>query len=353
MPEEEKKTAQAEVDDRRPKSSPLIFISHDTRDAELAELFCRLLSSVSAGVLKTFRSSDRKGSQGIEYGVDWYPELMSKLESASDVVCLLTHRSVDRPWLLYEAGVAKGKLNTPVLGVALGIPLSRANSGPFAQFHNCEDNEEALAKLVMQLVRRIPGADPDREAILMQVRTFKERATQILASLDSPEDQEEAAGAVDDTSVAQLFEEIKVMFQDLPSRMESRLTESPVRRRNMRRLHPKMLDEMVHTVSREEDDPLGILMLASFLRDDFPWLYELGVDIYHKVKSGDIAAAKNALHSFRRAVEFTDRWGWMDDMGLFSKDMHMIMMELPFVIEHYFMRALNPKSEKSNSEKEE
>ena len=79
----------------------MIFISHDSRDAELAEALSKLLSSVSAGVLKSFRSSDRKGSQGIEYGVEWYPELMSRLDAASDVVCLLTPRSLDRPWILY------------------------------------------------------------------------------------------------------------------------------------------------------------------------------------------------------------------------------------------------------------
>jgi hypothetical protein len=42
-----------------PPSSPLVFISHDTRDAGLAEAFSKLLSSVSAGMLKTFRSSDQ------------------------------------------------------------------------------------------------------------------------------------------------------------------------------------------------------------------------------------------------------------------------------------------------------
>src|SRR5690349_9096002 len=88
----------------------LVFISHDTRDAEIAEAFSKLLSSVSAGVLKSFRSSDRKGTQGIEYGVEWFPEIMKKLDEASDIVCLLTQTSVERPWILYEAGVAKGKL---------------------------------------------------------------------------------------------------------------------------------------------------------------------------------------------------------------------------------------------------
>jgi hypothetical protein len=39
----------------------LVFISHDFRDAELAEAFSKLLGSVSAGVLKSFRSFRSEG----------------------------------------------------------------------------------------------------------------------------------------------------------------------------------------------------------------------------------------------------------------------------------------------------
>ena len=54
--------------------SPSVFISHDTRNAEIAEAFSKLLKSVSAGMLKSFRSSDNKGTQGIEFGIEWYPK---------------------------------------------------------------------------------------------------------------------------------------------------------------------------------------------------------------------------------------------------------------------------------------
>src|SRR5258708_37492823 len=100
-------------------TGPLVFISHDTRDAELAEAFSKLLKSVSAGMIKTFRSSDKKGAEGIDFGEEWYKRLMTQLQSTSDVVCLFTERSLDRPWILFEAGVAKGKLNTPGIGLAL------------------------------------------------------------------------------------------------------------------------------------------------------------------------------------------------------------------------------------------
>jgi hypothetical protein len=170
------------VEEKPLMSNSLIFISHDTRDAAIAEAFSALLKSVSAGVLKSFRSSDKKGNQGIEFGVEWYPEIMKKLEVASDVVCLLTPNSVNRPWILYEAGVAKGKLETPVHGVALGVSLQIASSGPFAQFQNSDDTEESLTQLVMQLVSRIPNAEPDREVVKMQVASFKGKIATLLSA---------------------------------------------------------------------------------------------------------------------------------------------------------------------------
>ena len=61
--------------------------------------------------------------------------------------------------------MAKGKLDTPILGVALGIEIKAASTGPFAQFQFCVDDNESLTKLVSQLVNRIPGSEPDQEAI--------------------------------------------------------------------------------------------------------------------------------------------------------------------------------------------
>jgi hypothetical protein len=127
----------------------LVFISHDSRDADLAEAFSNLLTDASGGILKSFRSSDRKGTAGIEYGQEWYRAIMQKLDDATDVVALLTAHSVNRPWILYEAGVAKGKLssNDRVLGIALGVSLDEAATGPFAQFQNSPDEEDAITGL--------------------------------------------------------------------------------------------------------------------------------------------------------------------------------------------------------------
>ncbi len=134
-------------------------------------------------MIKTFRSSDKKGTEGIDFGDEWYRRLMEKLQSTSDVVCLFTERSLERPWILFEAGVAKGKLNTLVVGVALGVPLSRVSEGPFYQFQNMDDSEADLTKLVHQLARRIPGLELDNDVVRVQVEAFKTTEATILKAL--------------------------------------------------------------------------------------------------------------------------------------------------------------------------
>lgn len=289
--------------DRR---SPLIFISHDSEDALIAEAFSKLLSSVSAGMLKSFRSSDKKGSQGFEYGVEWYPELMKTLDSATDVVCLLTQNGINRPWLLYEAGVAKGKLDIPVHGLALGVPLQKASVGPFAQFQNCGDDVEAVTKLAMQLVRRLPGAEPDFDTIRSQVEVFKASAEECLKNQPLSE-VDSNSGALSDSSSAMLFEEVKIMFQELPARIKHDvIREQNLRRHGPRRVHPGMVEEIVDHVTRGEARPSLLAIIASsYVRDDLPWIYEIATQAYRAHLSGDFDLENRAMTEFMRAWEIS------------------------------------------------
>jgi hypothetical protein len=58
--------------ERTKTENPLVFISHDSRDADLADAFANLLTDASGGILKSFRSSARKGTGGIEFGQESY-----------------------------------------------------------------------------------------------------------------------------------------------------------------------------------------------------------------------------------------------------------------------------------------
>lgn len=320
-------------------TSPLVFISHDTRDADLAEAFSKLLKSVSAGMIKTFRSSDKKAGEGIDFGDEWYKRLMERLQSTSDVICLFTERSLDRPWLLFEAGVAKGKLNTPVVGIALGVPLSSVTTGPFYQFQNMDDSEADLTKLVQQLARRIPGLELDADVVRVQVEAFKASESTILNSL-AASGKKNVSAAAEDSPLAKLIEEMKT----LPSRVAERLSDSvdPMRRRKMRRFHPMMFEELMRT-SEEPGDPVVVLMAASLVRDDMPWLYELAMEVYRAAKSGDPEAIELEMKRLHRFSDLMAHGPFMEEFGYGGKESYMFAMEFPRMLEHTLHRVLSSK----------
>jgi hypothetical protein len=324
--------------------TPLVFISHDTRDAEIAEEFGNLLKSASAGALKSFRSSDKKPTQGIEYGSEWYPAIMEKIDEATDVVCLLTQHSVDRPWILYEAGVAKGKLDTKVVGIALGIPLSVAIKGPFAQFQNLDDDLTSLTKLILELVKKVPGLDPDEQIVKTLVETFKKKSDQIIAKTSSTAVVAEKKDIVAETSVAKLFEEVKIMFDDLPSRIERRV--DPEFRRRKMRLHPMMMEEFLH-LSKEGVEPhIPILMVLSFYKNDFPWIYEIGSETLKLLQTKrPIKEKQKAARGFLEVFEFTFRHPMMREMTMHSKEIDMMFRDAHHILEKYFDRYFSENKE--------
>ena len=319
------------------RGKALVFISHDGRDAALAESFVNLLSDVSGGTLKSFRSSDKKGSTGIEFGAEWYKAIMSQLGDATDVVALLTRHSIDRPWILYEAGVAKGKLDTNVLGVALGVPLEKVSTGPFGQFQNCSDDEDSLTGLVIQLLRRNPDASPREEAVRMQVKVFLDGIKKLLPASQEPASQQ----STNETGIAKLFEEVKVMVRELPERVDDRVR-SVARRGSMkrvRRFHPMRLEELLFhpmIVDSRDGPAMGWLIFVSVFRDDFPWLYEVGVELYRALRSRDQRGIERARRDLINLSQFAGRSEFFHEMARGEDDeMYYIIRHLPDMMERF------------------
>lgn len=143
----------------------------------------------------------------------------------------------------------------------------------------------------------------------------------------------------DEGTVAKVLEEMKLMVRELPMRLENRMFEGKEHRpRKLRRFNPMLIEELTQMISRNSKDPIGILIIASIIRDDFPWLYEIGVEAYRTAKDGSISEAEEAIRMFRDATEITVSGPFMEACGLSSKEMHMNMRELPMIIDHYIFR---------------
>lgn len=331
------------------RANPLVFISHDSRDADLAQAFDHLLTDASGGVIRTFRSSDQTGKAGIDYGEDWFSKITKTLGEASDVVALLTPNSIGRPWILFEAGFAVGQQGTKVYGVALGVPFAKATSGPFARFQNCEAKEDTLTTVVLELIKRNPAARPRDEAVRRQVAAFLSTIEPLLKHRTKENGEPEE---MDATAAAKLFEEVKVMFRDLPGRVESQLREHGVGKRR-RRLHPGMIEELLfRTLSHSRDPSSAWLFIASLTRDEAPWLAELALQLSRAFETHDV----HAVDKVRRTIsEFADlaRHARMFVRGPEDEESYMLMRHLPEVLEHFVRFPASSKEQKAKRSKEE
>lgn len=296
------------------RSKALVFISHDTRDADVAEAFANLLQDASGGILRSFRSSDRRGTSGIEFGAEWYSAIMGRLQDATDVVALLTEQSIGRPWILYEAGVAKGRLDAVVFGVALGVPLDQVGVGPFAQFQNSADDEDSLTKLVLQLIRRNPDADPREEAVKRQVVAFRAVVTDILRKRSSSAPP--ASVEIDASAVAKLFEEVKVMFRHLPDQLE-RSVERRFADHQSERLgiavRPGVVSELYEMLigSHPGDSGTVWLRLARMIRPVAPAMYRPLLEMHRSWQNNDVALIQSARDNILNRL---DRLSWQEHL---------------------------------------
>ncbi len=91
----------------------------------------------------------------------------------------------------------------------------------------------------------------------------------------------------------------------------------------------------------ESEDPIGILLAASMVRDEMPWFYEIALEIYRALNSGDTQEAERQVKRLRQLPERLMGGPFMEEFG--GKDTHMLMMEFPHMIEHMAHRCLENK----------
>ena len=149
----------------------LVFISYDHREEAIAECFAEAISDVSGGLLQAFYASS-----GVEYGEDWFQKITLQLSAATDVVCILTPGSMDRPWIYFEAGFARGKSegDTPLAALLVGVDAAQAKAGPFSHFKFVPSQPEDVTLLLQQIAERA-GYAPSENSVAAAANNFLER----------------------------------------------------------------------------------------------------------------------------------------------------------------------------------
>ena len=96
-----------------------------------------------------------------------------------------------------------------------------------------------------------------------------------------------------------------------------------------------MMMELHHfskEIMRGRHDPLRFLMLLSLVKDDLPWLYDLGVDAYQQT-TRHAPTAKEARQRVFSALKMLRHGPWMEMFE--TKETYMVFRELEHLIHEF------------------
>lgn len=103
-----------------------------------------------------------------------------------------------------------------------------------------------------------------------------------------------------------------------------------------------MMEELLHVATAESEDPiLGIQMALAMLRDELPWIYEVGMETLKILKSKSSTDSKaKAIDAFVHISRFSLEHPLMREQVERSKDWHFIAREFPRFIAQAMYRTI-------------
>lgn len=258
----------------------------------------------------------------IQSGDRWGNEIAKELQDTNFGILCVTSDNLTAPWLLFEAGaLAKSIDDGRVIPLLLDIEKSDL-SGPLTQFQAEKVDESGVRKLAESLNKAT--SDPISTETLGTLfdalwPKFEEKIATIRASGLSPKKQRPQG---------EILEELVAGVRSVEMRVRDVLEEGgDPRMRRRRRFHPEMIMEMTHRMMSAPDDPIQLLIVASFLKDDAPWLYEIAQETYRTIRAGDPDAAVAAIRRYKEAVDMLRRGPYLEMMGGDSKIVHMMLRD--------------------------
>lgn len=106
----------------------------------------------------------------------------------------------------------------------------------------------------------------------------------------------------------------------------------PEYKRHRRRFHPMMLEEIIHINSNNKNSNFAFLMMVSLIKEDFPWLYEIGMETYRELKTAKLKSERMKLITdFEKSFEMLghpiimDMYGKSEDIYMLGKDFRQFM----------------------------
>lgn len=305
-------------------------------------------------------------SEDIDKGARWSTDIASELEDSTYGILCVTKENIHAPWLTFEAGALSKTMDKSYVSPFLfGIKRAEVN-GPILQFQSTIFDKEDIKKLLCSLNDACNDDQLTQErldkAFEVWFPTLEQQLNDLLATLEETQ-KKPAAKAKQDTA-NKILEEILDLSRDNqkllrtsdddPSkeldsirRMLKKLVNtiefdnSPSFSKRRRKMHPMMIEELMHISPRFEKNLTGFQIALSLFRNDYPWIYDAGIDLVRTVKGPiDPNEKRDTIEAFFELLDVTFDHPMMRDMQLGDKDMVMMGRELRHILKRSLDRYI-------------
>ena len=150
------------------------------------------------------------------------------------------------------------------------------------------------------------------------------------------EEKVSGGGALDLNVLKDFHEEL----ERLPVRVAQELTGSSRSVRKNKVIDPYVIRELTSVLSHPSNGPISLLIVLSFYRDQFPWLYEIGMEACRRATAGNWEGARAIIKDLQMMAEMSLRSPLMEELVGNRKEAYMLMEQLPFLLERVVEEAM-------------
>jgi len=297
-------------------------------------------------------------SEDIDKGARWSTDIAGELSDSSYGILCVTKENLHAPWLTFEAGALSKTMDKSYVSPFLfDIKRSEVN-GPILQFQSTVFDKEDVKKLLLSLNKADNGEQLTskrlEKALDVWYPDLEKQLNELLKSqpkknaAEEPQEKEIFSNEIleeildlsrvnqkllrsPELDVHKELDSLKMMFKEMISRSEFEKESRMMKRK--RRIHPKMLDELLHLSPRFEKNFTGFQIAISLFRADFPWIYDAGIDLVRTLRStNNPEERRDAIEAFQELIEFSFEHPLMRDMYIPDKEMYMMARELPHIL---------------------
>lgn len=318
-------------------------------------------------------------SEDIDKGARWSTDIAEELENSTFGILCVTRENIQTPWLNFEAGALSKSMDKSYVSPFLfDIKRSEVN-GPILQFQSTIFEKEDIKKLVLTLNKAcgegLLTEDRITKTFDVWYPSLEEQLKQIDTKTTNTEDHKKEVKVssndivnntiinpeidnileevlnisrinqkllrTPDKTVEVNLHEIKENIEMIKEKLQRNCRETSNIRR--KKFHPMFIEELLHMNTRFENNLTGIQITLSLFKNDYPWIYDAGIEIVNKIKSDITPKEKSELiENFYNLMEFTFEHPMMREIyGIRDKELIMLGRELPRILRRSLEHFIN------------